>query len=89
MIKPQTIYFEDDGVIPNNKFPLLIYHNAFSERGSKGADWLEAKFGEHNWTNTWRWRVYPFHHYHSNTHEVLGVFSGFALLHFGEKRAIK
>jgi len=88
-IQPEAIYFKDDGIIPNNKFPLLIYHNAFSERGSKGADWLETKFGEHNWTNTWRWGVYPFHHYHSNTHEVLGVFSGSALLHLGGEKGDK
>ena len=73
----------DDGSIPNNKYPLLVYQNVFDLRGSKGGDWLEERFAANNWTNTWRWGVYPFHHYHSNTHEVLGVFSGSALLHLG------
>lgn len=41
---PQTFYFKDDGSIPNNKFPLLVYSNAFAQRGSKGGDWLEARF---------------------------------------------
>jgi uncharacterized protein YjlB len=64
----------------------LLYRNAFSDRGNKGADWLEKKFAANNWTNSWRWGVYPFHHYHSNTHEVLGVFRGSALLHLGGEK---
>jgi len=82
-IEPQRLYFKDDGIIPNSAYPLLLYHNVFPPRGDAGADWLEEKFARNNWTNSWRWGVYPFHHYHSNTHEVLGVFSGTALLHLG------
>jgi len=81
--EPEIIYFKDDGVIPNSKYPLLLYRQAFHASGITGAEWLEQKFAAHNWTNSWRWGVYPFHHYHSNTHEVLGVFSGKALLQLG------
>ena len=89
-IQPEKLFFKDDGTIPNNKLPLLLlYRDAFSQRGNKGADWLEEKFAENNWTNNWRWGVYPFHHYHSNTHEVLGVFSGSALLHLGGEQGEK
>jgi uncharacterized protein YjlB len=87
--EPLTFIFKDDGEIPNSKYPLLIYRNAFSLRGNPGAEWLEEKFASNDWTNTWRWRVYPFHHYHSNTHEVLGVFSGNALLHMGGEQGQK
>lgn len=82
-VQPQEFYFKDDGQIPNSKFPLLLYKNAFSKRESEGADWLQQHFAANGWTNTWRWGVYPFHHYHSNTHEVLGCFSGDAILHLG------
>ena len=86
LMQPEKFLFEDDGVIPNSKYPLLLYPQVFSERGTRGADWLEAKFAENNWTNVWRWGVYPFHHYHSNIHEVLGVFRGSARLQLdGEK----
>jgi uncharacterized protein YjlB len=88
-IQPEALFFKDDGLIPNNKYPLLVYRNAFTERGNKGADWLESRFAVNNWTNTWRWGVYPFHHYHSNTHEVLGVFKGNALLHLGGEKGQK
>ena len=86
---PEKFLLEDDGVIPNSKYPLLIYHHVLSESGDKAADWLENTFNNHNWTNSWRWGVFDFHHYHSNTHEVLGVYQGNAkLLMGGEKGAV-
>ena len=87
--EPEMFLFSDDGSIPNSKYPLLIYHDAFSQRGNEGADWLEERFASNDWTNSWRWGVYPFHHYHSNTHEVLGVFRGNALLQMGGEHGSK
>ncbi|MET0465704.1 MAG: cupin domain-containing protein [Chitinophagaceae bacterium] len=88
-VAPETYYFKDDGTIPNSRYPLLVYQQVFSQRGDKGGDWLEERFAVNGWTNTWRWGVYPFHHYHSNTHEVLGCFSGEALLHMGGEKGEK
>ena len=81
--EPEAFYFKDDGSIPNNKHPLLLYRNAFSERGDRGAAWLEQKFYDNNWSNSWRNGIFTFHHYHSITHEVLGLYSGSALVHMG------
>ncbi|KAL4947773.1 RmlC-like cupin domain-containing protein [Aspergillus filifer] len=69
--------------IPNSSIhskPLLIYHKAFD--GS--ADELSAhlnKIGEvlPSWVHT----MYSETHFHSTTHEVLGVVSGSARLCFG------
>jgi uncharacterized protein YjlB len=83
MLQPEVYHFEDDGIIPNNKLPLLLYRDAFPQRGNAGAEWLEQQFAENGWTNSWRWTIYGYHHYHSNTHEVLGVFNGSAVLRFG------
>lgn len=82
-VKHEEFFFKDDGIIPNSKYPLLVYKNAFSERGATGADWLEKKFKANDWYNSWRWGIYPFHHYHSITHEVLGCFQGNAEVHMG------
>lgn len=86
---PLEFYFKDDGFIPNNKLPLLVYKNVFSVRSNAGADWLEKHFNSNDWSNTWRWGVYPFHHFHSNTHEVLGVYQGTALLQMGGEKGKK
>lgn len=80
---PEKLHFDDDGRIPNSIYPLLLYRKVIEDSGDKSADWLENTFNNHNWTNSWRWGVYDFHHYHSNTHEVLGVYQGTAKLLLG------
>jgi uncharacterized protein YjlB len=87
--EPETLFFKDDGSIPNSKYPLLVYRNAFTERNGPGAEWLEKQFATNNWTNSWRNGVYSFHHYHSTSHEVLGIYSGKALLHLGGENGQK
>jgi uncharacterized protein YjlB len=86
---PEQFLFQDDGIVPNSKFPLLLYKNAFTARGNEGAVWLEQHFADNNWTNSWRNGVYSYHHYHSTSHEVLGVYTGSALLHLGGEHGQK
>ena len=88
-MEPVKYHFKDDGKIPNSKYPVLLYRSAFELRDNDGAKWLEKRFGENNWTNSWRNGVYSFHHFHSNTHEVLGIYAGSALLHLGGERGEK
>jgi uncharacterized protein YjlB len=76
-------YFNDDGKIPNNpKLPLLIYHEVFNGRTSEA----EQIFNQNDWRNSWIGGVFGYHHYHSNTHEVLGVIDGEAVLQFGGEK---
>ncbi|KGO91343.1 cupin domain-containing protein [Flavobacterium subsaxonicum] len=84
----QHYHFKDNGVIPNNSLPLLVYKFAFPVSDSL-ADVMEETFASHNWTNSWRNGVFPYHHYHSITHEVLGVYSGQAQLHLGGEQGEK
>jgi uncharacterized protein YjlB len=88
-MQPEKHFFKDDGQIPNSKFPLLLYQGAFSQRDRAGALWLEERFAQNNWTNAWRNGIYPYHHYHSTTHEVLGIYAGTALLHLGGEQGKK
>ncbi|MBV8914140.1 MAG: cupin domain-containing protein [Acetobacteraceae bacterium] len=79
MIEPETFRFADDGRFPNSRLPLLIYRRALPA----DADRMEQRFGENGWTNAWRNGVFPFHHFHSNAHEVLGVAAGEVRVAFG------
>ena len=88
-LTPEKFYFKDDGSIPNSRFPLLLYKNVFTARDTEGAGWLEKAFAANNWTNSWRNGIYPFHHYHSTSHEVLGIYSGSALVHLGGEQGQK
>lgn len=87
--EPALLYFKDDGIVPNNKYPLLHYTNVFTERGIKGAEWLEQKFLSNNWSNSWRNGIFTFQHYHSITHEVLGIYSGEVLVLLGGEKGEK
>nr|WP_240795509.1 cupin domain-containing protein [Aquibacillus halophilus] len=40
-------------------------------------------FRTNNWKNSWTGGVFSYHHFHSNSHEVLGVISGQAKIMFG------
>jgi uncharacterized protein YjlB len=87
--EPEILYFKDDGSMPNSKYPLLLYRNAFSKKGDSGAEWLEQHFRENNWSNSWRNGIFTFHHYHSITHEALGIYSGSALVQLGGESGTK
>ena len=71
-----TYTFEDDGNIPNSALPVLLYRGAL-EPGAGAADYEEL-FARHGWLGGWRDGIFPFHHFHSTAHEVLGIARGTA-----------
>lgn len=77
-------YFENDGVIPNNKLPLLIYKNVIPFLLVEN---VEMSFQNNGWTNNWKDIILPYDHFHSNTHEVLGLIKGQARLMAGGSKA--
>jgi uncharacterized protein YjlB len=83
--KPRSYRFKDDGETPNNPgLPLLIYRNAvrFSPELDPAAV-FEELFASHGWKNSWRDSIYPYNHFHTRTHEVLGIARGTASVRFG------
>ena len=74
--------FNDDGTFPNSRLPLLLYRAAVPS-GRASPEAMEALFDAAGWPPAWRYTVYPFHHYHSNAHEALGVGRGSARLMLG------
>jgi uncharacterized protein YjlB len=75
----------DDGVVPNNPLlPLVLYRAAIPGAGATGAaTCIESLFRDHGWRGTWVDGIYPFHHYHALSHEVLGIAQGAARVQFG------
>ena len=72
--------------IPNNALPLLLYQQAFARDTPDLPSAIEERFAENDWTGSWRAGVFPFHHYHSTTHEVLAVYRGTATLQLGGEK---
>lgn len=79
MSEPECHSFADDGRIPNSTLPLLVLRAVLP--ADAGA--IEQVFARNGWTGAWRDGVYPFHHFHSTAHEVLGVARGRARVRFG------
>ncbi len=86
---PEKFFFNDDGKIPNSKYPLLLYRKILPTTEKTKGSWFRQQFAKNNWTNSWDNGVLPYHHYHSITHEVLGIYSGSALLHLGGENGVK
>ncbi len=83
IVKPEQFTFKDDGVYPGSVLPLLLYRAAITTEAENRAAILERGFAQNGWCNSWRNGVYSFAHYHSTSHEVLGVFHGSAKLRLG------
>lgn len=78
---PELLLLDRRYWMPNNpRLPVLIYRRV---REISGAASIEAMFERNGWPAQWRGQIFDFHHYHTNTHEVLGVASGSAQLMLG------
>lgn len=76
--------FRDDGTFPNNeKLPVVLYRSAIKLSERDPASTVEEIFSAHEWGDSWRNGIYPYHHYHSTAHEVLGVSRGSATVRLG------
>ena len=79
-----------DGDIPNNpRLPLLVYPRAVTLEVDDPASVFEQLFSANGWVGCWRNGIFPFHHYHSTAHEVLGVYSGSAVAQLGGEGGVE
>jgi len=86
-VQPEEHKFDDDGETPNNpNFPFLIYRQAVVLDGKcDPAAIFEELFAKNGWGKSWRNSIYDFLHFHTHTHEVLGIARGSARVQFGGK----
>jgi uncharacterized protein YjlB len=82
-VEPLAFIFEDDGLVPNNPMPLLVYKAAVDVGNDHPERTIEGLFGANGWGDMWRNGVYDFPHYHATVHEALGVARGHARVRFG------
>src|SRR3954453_7627980 len=78
----ETYHFADDGTVPNNTLPLVVYRGALPDGGDRAA-FCEDMFARNGWPDSWRNGIHPYHHYHSTAHEVLGIARGNARIRLG------
>ncbi len=84
MPDPKTFHFTDDGLVPNNPLPLLVYAGAIDVSGGDPEAAIEALFNRNGWGHQlWRNGIFYYLHYHATVHEALGIASGRARVRFG------
>jgi uncharacterized protein YjlB len=80
MTQPETHRLEAAGGFPNSRLPVLVYHDV---QEAWAASACEELFGRNGWLGAWVDGIFSFHHFHSTTHEVLGVVAGTASVILG------
>lgn len=79
----EEILVRDDGTFPGNRLPALLYKSLLDIPLLFPATHVSRLFEKNGWSNSWDAGIFTFHHYHSISHEVLGVYSGRARVQLG------
>ena len=79
---PEFLRFDGDAGIPNNPTLAVVLRHGV-EAIVDAPEACEDLFARNGWVGTWRNGIFPFHHFHSNAHEVLGIVSGSARVLLG------
>ncbi|MCX5479945.1 cupin [Kaistia geumhonensis] len=84
-MKIETIRLADAGEVPNHPhWSLILYAQAAPPDASGSATAaLDALFAGNGWPVSWHDGIYRFTHFHSVTHEALGIGTGSARVQFG------
>jgi uncharacterized protein YjlB len=85
-VEPLTFGFEDDGLVPNNPLPFVIYKSAIDVDNDHPEKTIEGLFGANGWGDMWRNGIFDYLHYHATVHEALGIARGRARVRFGGDR---
>jgi uncharacterized protein YjlB len=71
---PEQHWSKPNGRLPNSRFPLLVHRGGIT---AGGAEAVVARFRSNGWLNNWRYPgIYTYRHFHSTSHECLGVATG-------------
>jgi uncharacterized protein YjlB len=80
MTPPDAHSLDDAGGIPNSRLPVLVYHEV---EGAYAASECRELFARNGWLGAWVNGIFSFHHFHSTTHEALGIVAGSAAVVLG------
>lgn len=85
----QTIPINENKPFPNNPLPVLYYPDAIAPllENDQSDSSVKDFFVKSGYTNSWTNGIFSYHHFHSNTHEVLACIAGEAQVQLGGPEA--
>lgn len=81
-------FLKDDSIFPNSDLPVLYYPQILKPPFLFPGRHVKQLFQSNGWANNWRHGIYTYHHYHSITHEAMGVIKGSTTLLLGGEGGI-
>lgn len=84
--KIQKYYIKDNGAFPNSVLPVVHYMGILHLPMFFPSRHILQLFQRNGWTNNWKDGIYTFHHYHSTTHEAMGVCKGQTTVRLGGEK---
>lgn len=86
----EVYQIKENPPFPNHPLPVLFYPEGLInliENNEQPGNEVIAFFEEKGYTNGWINGIHDFHHFHSNTHEVLACIKGSATVQIGGPKA--
>ncbi len=89
-VEPELVRLASDATVPDDPLlPTLVYRNVLETTAGDPAAAFAALFAANGWGGIWYDGVFPFPHYHSTAHEVLGIARGRVRLRLGGRRRLE
>lgn len=81
----EKFFIAENEPFPNSYLPVLYYPEAVRDMLEKADPFHEVLdfFIKNGYSNGWKGGIFTYHHFHSNTHEVLACISGEATVQLG------
>ena len=81
---PTAFYLQENDAIPNNPdLPVLLYRDVLDSTRADKHRQFQHYFEQNGWKGIWKNGLYDYHHFHSSSHEALGIASGSADMELG------
>jgi uncharacterized protein YjlB len=84
VVAPSALHIDENGTLPNNPaLPVLIYRKVLAPHAADKDRTFQQHFDASGWRGIWKNGLYDYHHFHSTSHEALGVARGAAAIQLG------
>jgi uncharacterized protein YjlB len=76
-------FLHNSDIFPNSRLPVLHYKQVFKIPALFPGRKAKKMLQQNGWTNNWNAGIFPYQHYHSNTHEAMVAINGQTMLLLG------